>query len=233
MTMINRAIGAGILHALAPFSNAADPDVEKLLARMRQVYSTTNTAKITVRTTGLRFGKSQITSEIIYMKERKIRAKISSSGSAVGRTRLFISDGEKYSADDLSGNVQHGKFDLDSIPIPINLEAMSFWDWKRQLSTSPGANMELSKFKLESGVKWYGKEWIVLSETAHGQNVYVDYFVDPKTALIYRVQVYDLQKKQLRVETVVMNLDRNISVDPALFKIKAKTTDGGKAKIRF
>jgi hypothetical protein len=106
--------------------------------------------------------------------------------------------------------------------MPINLEVMSFWDWKRQLSTDPGSNMEESKFKLVQGESWNGKKWTVLEETAYGQNVFVRYFVDPSSSLIYRVLVYDLGRTKLQVETVVKKLERNIKVDPKKFEIKAE-----------
>lgn len=214
------ALLAGLIAATAM---AADKEVETLLARMRQVYSNTNTARIVIKTTGTRFGKTTITTDLTYMKDRKIHAKLSGFDTLKGRTRTFICDGKRTTVDDLAGNIQVSEFNPDIIPIPINLEAMSFWDWKRQLSTAEGANMELSKFKLRKNVSWNNKDWLVLEEKADGQNVYVDYFIDPKTALIHRVQVYDIRKRTLATETVVTRLDRNIKVDQNLFKIKGKT----------
>lgn len=217
-----RVLMAALMVAATSFAFAEDEEVEKLLARMREVYSSTRTAKITVKTSGPRFGKETVTTDITYMKERKIYAKLTGTHVAPGGARFFISDGQKVSVEDLSKNVQAGRFDLDFIPIPVNLEVMSFWDWKRQLSTAPGANMEESEMKLRKGVQWSGKEWWVLEETANGQNVYVDYYIDPKTALIHRVQVYDLRRKQLRTETVVTKIERNVRVDPNLFKVKSQ-----------
>ncbi|MBC8064474.1 MAG: hypothetical protein H7Y17_06570 [Chlorobia bacterium] len=227
-----RAITAGILLVVAGHAfgaKEADQEIEKLLARMREAYSGAKTARVTVKTTGLRFGKDTIVSDMTYMKERKIYTKISGNSSFPGRSRLFISDGVKVQVDDLSGNTQLSDFNLDFIPFPINLEAMSFWDWKRQLSTAPGANMNKSVMKLKKGVKWNGKDWLVLEETAHEQGVYVDYHIDPKTAFIHRVQVYDLKKKELRTEMVVSRLEINPRVDAKIFKLKAK---GGPTSIR-
>jgi hypothetical protein len=121
-------------------------------------------------------------------------------------------------------------FDLDAIPIPVNLEVMSFWDWKRQLSTSPGSNMETSKFKLKLNVPWNGKKWTLLQETAYGQGVYADYYIDPKTSLIYRVCVFDLQKSQVRTETAVVKLERDVKVNPSIFKVKATVREMPKIK---
>jgi outer membrane lipoprotein-sorting protein len=224
MTMMIRALMATLLLAAASVSFAKDDEVEKLLSRMREVYSSTKTARITVKTSGPRFGRETVTTEVTYMRERKIYAKLSGSAAAQGRARIFISDGQKVSVEDLSHNVQVSRFDPDFIPIPVNLEVMSLWDWKRQLSTEEGANMEHSEMRIRKGVKWNGKEWWVLEETANGQNVYVDYHIDPKTALIHRVQVFDLKKKQLRTEMVVSKLERNVRVDPGLFKVKTERT---------
>lgn len=200
---------------------AADKEVEAVLAKMRDAYSGTKTVRMTIKTSGTRFGKETITTDLVYMRERKIYAKMTGAGPFTGKPRLFVSDGKNVSFNDLSGNVQKSQFDLDLIPIPVNLEAMSFWDWKRQLSTTPGSNMEKSQFKLVKSAAWNGRQWILLGEKALGQNVYVDYYIDPKTFLIQRVQVYDLQKKQLRFETVVAKIEQNVKVDPNLFKVQA------------
>lgn len=215
---------ATLLVAAASVSFAENEEVEKLLSRMREVYSSTKTARITVKTSGPRFGRESVTTEVTYMKDRKIYAKLLGSSVSPGRARTFISDGTKVSLEDLSNNIQVSKFDLDFIPIPVNLEVMSLWDWKRQLSTDEGANMEESDIRIRKGVKWNGKEWWVLEETAHGQGVYVDYHIDPKTALIHRVQVFDLKKQQLRTEMVVTRLERNIKINQSLFKVKSPKT---------
>lgn len=220
MNMIKRPLVAIFLGLLAGSSHAVDQEVERLLSRMRNVYSSTMTARLVIKTTGPRFGKNTITTDLTYMKERRIYAKLSGFESLKGRTRIFVCDGQKISVDDFAGNPQLLDFNPDVIPLPINLEAMSFWDWKRQLSTSKGSNMEHSSFKLKKGVRWNNKSWWVLEEKADGQNVYVDYFIDPTTALIHRVQVYDIHKRNMITETVVAKVDRNIKVDPNLFKVK-------------
>jgi outer membrane lipoprotein-sorting protein len=230
MTKASLTIGLSFLLA-APLL-AADKEVEALLAKMREAYSGAKTAKITIKTTGARFGEDTITTEVVYMKDRKIFAKTTGAGPFSGKPRTFISDGNMVSFTDFSGNTQRTRFDFDLIPIPVNLEAMSFWDWKRQLSTSPGSNMEKSKFKLFRK-SWNGKQWVVLGETAHGQSVYVDYYIDPKTNLIHRVQVYDIGQKQLRLETVVAKFELNVRVDPGIFKVKPGSDFKEKKKIIF
>ena len=213
---------AAILGLVVASSYAADQEVEKLLSRMRDVYSSSSTARLVIQTTGPRFGKNTIVTDLTYMKERRIYAKLSGFESLKGRTRVFICDGQKVQVDDFAGNLQFLDFNPDIIPLPINLEAMSFWDWRRQLSTSKGSNMEHSSFKLKKGVRWNSKSWWVLEEKADGQDVYVDYYIDPTTALIHRVQVYDINKRHLITETVVAKIERNLKVDPNLFKVKSR-----------
>jgi outer membrane lipoprotein-sorting protein len=209
----------------------ADNEVEKLLSKMREAYSGTKTAKMTIKVSGPRLGKGTSTIELTYMKERKFFAKMSGGTASGGRPRQVISDGAHISFDDLSGHTQLSDFDLDFIPVPINLEAMSFWDWKRQLSTSPGSNMEESKFAIKKDVSWNGKNWLVLEETAYGQGVYVDYYIDPKTYFIYRVKVFDIDKSKLRQENIVTKLERNVKVDQKLFKVKTKDEGEVRSKV--
>jgi|GEM_PF-3232597 len=192
---------------------------------MRATYKETKTAHVVLKSTNSRFGKN-LTVDVFYMRERKIHATIEGLPSMHGKTWQFTSNGDEVQYDDLSGNVQSGDFDLDNIPMPVNLEVMSFWDWERQLSTASGGNMERSRFKLVKNESWNGKKWTVLEETAYAQDVFVRYFIEPSSSLIYRVLVYDLSKDSLRQETTVTKLDRNIKLSKRMFEIK-DGDDGG------
>ncbi len=199
---------------------AANKEVEDLLTQMRRAYSSVKSARLIVKTTSPRFGDQVLTTELSYARERKIHAKLSGLQTLNGRSIVFVSDGKKISVEDLAGNIKNADFDLDFIPVPVNLESMSFWDWKRQLSTAPGANMNKSSFKLRKNVSWNKKNWTVLEEKADGQGVSVDYFIDPKTAFIHRVMVYDYSKKTVSQETVITKLERDPKLNSNLFKIK-------------
>jgi len=214
-----RFLAAGLLVWTASFALGADKEVEELLAKMRSVYSGTKSAHIVVKTTNTKLGEKPIVVDLYYMRERKIRASVQGISSLRGKTYRYTSNGSRIAYDDLSGNIQYGAFSLD-VPIPINLEALSFWDWKRQLSTSRGSNMENSQFKIIRDEQWNKKRWTVLEETAYGQDVFVRYFLDPSTSMIYRVVVYDLARKEIRQETTVTKLERNVRVDSKMFEVK-------------
>lgn len=214
-----RFLAAGLLVWAASFALGADKEVEALLAKMRSIYSGTKSAHVVVKTTNNKLGSKPITVDMYYMAGRKIRASVDGIASRHGKTYRYTSNGSRVAYDDFAGNVQYGDFSLD-VPIPVNLEAMSFWDWKRQLSTSPGSNMQDSRFRIKSNEPWNGKKWTVLEETAYGQDVFVRYFLDPSTAMIYRVVVYDLARKEIRQETIVQKLERNVRVDPKMFEVK-------------
>ena len=115
MIMNTRLLWAIGLSAICSVTIAQDAAVESLLAKMRKAYSSAKTAKIVVKTTGPRFGTDPVVTELTYMKERKIYAKL--TGSFPGRTREFVSDGQKTSIDDLSGNVLLSEFDLQDLGV--------------------------------------------------------------------------------------------------------------------
>jgi len=214
-----RLLAAGALLWAASFALGADKEIEELLAKMRSAYGGTKAAHVVVKTINVKFSKKPVVVDLYYMSGRKIRASVDGLPSLQGRTYRYTSNGTRIAYDDFSGNVQYGQFSLD-VPIPVNLEAMSFWDWKRQLSTSPGSNMEASRFKLVRSEAWNNKKWLVLEETAYGQNVFVRYFIDPASSMIYRVMVYDLSRREMRQETVVTKLDRNPRIDSKMFDFK-------------
>lgn len=217
-----RFAAAGLLIWAASLSLGADREVEELLSKMRSVYSGSKTAHVLVTATSVRFGKNPIKVDLYYASPRKIKAKVDGLPSMRGKTWHYVSDGKRVASDDFTGTPQVGSWDPDSFQMPINLEVMSFWDWKRQLSTTEGSNMEKSQFKLIKGESWNGKKWTVLEETAYGQGVFVRYFIDPSSSLIYRVLVYDLGRTKLQVETVIKKIERNIKVDPKMFEIRVE-----------
>lgn len=214
-----RFLAAGLLVWMSSLALGADKEVEDLLAKMRAVYKGTKTAHVVLKSSNANIGKN-LTIDLYYMRERKIKATIEGLPSMRGKTWHLTSNGDEVAYDDFSGNVLTNDFDLDDTHMPINLETMSFWDWERQLSTDSGANMEHSRFKLVKNEDWNKKKWTVLEETALGQNVFVRYFIEPSSSLIWRVLVYDLHKTRLRQETTVTKLDRNVRLNRKMFEIK-------------
>jgi outer membrane lipoprotein-sorting protein len=215
-----RSVLAVYLSLISACAICADREVERLLAKMREAYRTTKTAHVVVKTTARRFGSQAVTTDLTFKREQKIAAKVYNLPSLKGKVWNYVCDGKQVSLDDLGGNVQRTKFDPDFIPMPINLEAMSFWDWKRQLSTGKGSNMEFSTFKLFTNVPWNNKKWTVLEETANAQKVFARYYIDQKSNLIYRVQVFDIEGRQQRLETTVAKIELNLSVNDKVFRLR-------------
>jgi len=207
-----------LLFALAAFCLPieADKEAEKLLSNMRQAYQSANFATLQSKTkTKIEEKEETFDVHMDYGKPNLIRMVFSFRGQQVAK----ISDGKKIYTVVGKGKAHEEKLTLDGLggDAPINLEAMAFFDWKRQLSTSPGANMSESKFKIVLSEEWNGRSWIVLEETAHGQNVFVRYFVDPKTFFIWRCDVKSLDKKKQIMTTEVQKLLLNPRLDPKTF----------------
>lgn len=184
---------------------------------MRQAYQSANTATMQSKTK-TRIDEKEETFDIHmdYGKPNQIRMVFAFRGQEVTK----ISDGKKIYIVVGQGKAHEEKLTLDGLggDAPINLEAMAFFDWKRQLSTSPGANMSESKFKIVLSEEWNGRSWIVLEETAHGQNVFVRYFVDPKTFFIWKCDVKSLDKKKQIMTTEVQKLLLNPKLDTKTFE---------------
>lgn len=209
--------------AASSFARDADKEVEKLLASMRQAYQSTQSASIVSKSTTEIEGKEETFAvRMDYTKPNLLRLVFTFRGQELTK----ISDGKKVYTVAGSGKPHEQKLTLDALggDAPINLETMAFFDWKRQLSTSLGANMEHSKFKIVLSEEWSGRSWIVLEETAHGQNVYVRYFVDPKTYLIWKCDVKSIDKKKSIMTTEVQKLLLNPKLDSKIFA--APKSDG-------
>jgi len=205
----------------APAPEPLDTEVDKLLASMRTAYQAANSASIRVKSR-VKVGDEWVTSMVTAYYEKPNRLNMAFKVKDVLLNR--VSDGKKvYTWVDLA-SIRTEEVDADTLSndAPINLEIMSFFDWKRQLSTSPGANMEKSKFKVIKSESWNGKSWIVLEESAHGQSVFVRYYIDPSTYLIWRCDVRDLEKRSGFLETEVVELTLNPKLEAALFKAPRK-----------
>jgi outer membrane lipoprotein-sorting protein len=197
-------------------ASAPDHDAEKLLASMRTAYAAATSAELKIRTKSFREDKETVYDvSFRYAKPNRLRALFNFRGHLLTR----IADGKKVYTVAEAGKPEVEELSPDSMGdgLPVNLEALSFFDWKRQLSTENGAFMEKSKFKVVPSESWNDKSWIVLEETAHGQGLFVRYFVDPKTYLIWRCDVRRLGSKEPVMETEVREMILNRKLDPKLF----------------
>jgi hypothetical protein len=124
-------------------------------------------------------------STISYQSPLRLCAKTALNGRTVG---YRVSDGANLATVNSNGSVVRSASSTDSLGggLVANLESLSFFDWKKQLSTDPGANMQRSTFRIVKGESWNNKKWTVLEETASKQGVFCRYFIDPATNLIWR-----------------------------------------------
>lgn len=216
--MRRRVIFLALLPLLASLAQAADPEVEALLANMRKAYSAIKTAKITTKTIlPSQAGEFELTTETTFQSPNHVWAKVSgfpgTPASLIVRT-----DGKKVVQEGPQGKKEE-KWSLDAVnePLPINLETLNLWDWKRQLSTGAGGNMQKSKFRLIKRETWKNIDWLVLEETA--PEAFVRYFIDPKTYLIHRTRYERLEGNELVMDAKITKIELNPKVDPKLFKL--------------
>jgi hypothetical protein len=81
----------------------------------------------------------------------------------------------------------------------------SFYDAFRQLSTAAGGFMSGSSLEVRPNMKWAGRSWTVLEETAGGLEV--EYFVDPNSHLIWRTVQRDSGSHEIRYESYLASME--------------------------
>ncbi len=202
---------------------ATEDEVQTLLAKMRKAYQNVGSVSLQGRSR-VRYseGEESHSFTLDYARPAKLRLVFDFRGKTIRR----VSDGERvytWVAEAKASEKPEpdiAKISMDALggEAPINLESMSFFDWKRQLSTTKGANMEKSELKVVPEEKWNGKEWVVLEEMAHGQGVFARYFIDPKTFFIWRCEVRTLDKKSFFMDTQVLGMKLNPSFGDGTFK---------------
>lgn len=203
---------------VAATSFAADKPVEDLLAKMRKTYQGTKTAKFETKMTVTgRNGKVVISLLFEFAQPNKMRASMQVP-NAVEQT-VYCNGKDVVVVDNTNGGKQTMPYSVDVLgrAIQANLESICFFDWARQLSTATGGNMKESKFKILSE-KWNGKTYTVLEETAEAQNVFVRYFIDPKTNYIWRTVVQDLKTKKEMQDFEIVKLALGEAISPSRFE---------------
>jgi hypothetical protein len=207
------------LLALAASALSADPDVEKLLSNMREAYKSVKTAQLTVKQTQfLEDEKAELEAVVSYKNPEKIRMT-----ATIGPKEIVLrSNGKKIRIDGAQDAPVVEDVDMERFPIPFNLETICFWDYQRQLSTDEKANMHESELVIKTDEEWNDKKWTVLEETVRGeQKVFVRYFIDPKTNLIWRTVVADLDDKDKPVQdNVVLKMETGVELEDKLFEVE-------------
>lgn len=213
---MNRLLALGAVFGLAAFACPSDPTVEELLSGMRRAYRETKTANFQTKSEIREEGQElTVVLDGQYMSPNKM--KVSFTGVPSGAVTLYC-DGTKVSVAIEGKVVRTMDYTLDSLGRSLfaNLETLSFFDWKRQLSTEEGGNMQKSKLKIVKE-DWNGKSWFVLEEHAPEQKVEVRYFVDPDTKFIWRTVATMIGDKQPFMDARIVKLDLNPAIDEKVF----------------
>lgn len=218
-----RAVGVVLSLGLAPWCLAASADVEALLANMRKAYAAVKSARLVTQTVRNGQGPSvNATVTTNYIAPLNVHFAIRGMHEAPkGGQAVVVTDGKRIQYHGFSGPANEIRYQPDrlNVNLPINLETINFYDYKRQLSTERGGNMRRSSLKIVKGEVWKDKTWTVLEETV--DNLLIRYFVDPKTFLMHRTVMSGLKTKRLLMDAVIVDMRVNAPVDPKLFKLKA------------
>lgn len=213
-----RALAISLLALAAMPTFAADKDVEDILKVLRDNYSKAKSVHMEVVSTMLvgQGEEIQLSSKAWYLGPSTFRIETKSDGGTI----ISASDGKNGYNKGIDGKVAKGKFDPDDIASPVNLEVLCFWDWKRQLSTTPGNNMNESELRLLKKETWKDKDYMVLEEKAPKSKVFVRYYIDPVKKFIVRTAVYSLDNTAILLQDhKVTKFELNAKVDEKLLKL--------------
>ena len=205
--------------AFAAVSFAADKEVEELLAKMRTKYKDIGSVTFTMEAT-ITADNGDVTVKMDggFKSPNLMYADI----TAENETAKVVCDGLKiYAIAADSKQVLEIPYNVDNmgrVLMGANLEIINFYDWKRQLSTAAGDNMHDSKLSLRKDVKWNNKTWTVLEESAPTVGVYVEYYIDPKTNLVWRTVQMSLDKEFVRGDFVIKSMKTGVKIDDKKFK---------------
>lgn len=213
-----RALAISILALAAIPAFAADKDVEDILKVLRDNYSKAKSVQMEVVSTML-VGEGeeiQLSSKAWYLGPSTFRIETKADTGTI----ISASDGKNGYNKGIDGKVVKGKFDPDDIASPVNLEVLCFWDWKRQLSTTKGNNMNESELRLLKKETWKDKDYMVLEEKAPKSKVFVRYYIDPVKKFIVRTAVYSLDNTAILLQDhKVTKFELNAKVDAKLLKL--------------
>lgn len=215
-----RALAFASLMILSPACLADDKEVDELLSKMRKAYRSAKTAKLVVETKVDSQDKFRAQTKVSFKSPNKIHAR--TTGLPGGVEITMVSDGRRMIVSGPGGN-QNLDFSMQNALRNLvgNLETICFWDWQRQLSNESGGNMQQSDLSITKE-KWEGKEWIVLDEDAPSVGLFVRYYVDPQSFLIWRTiqmtQEGKPSKRKVIQDFVVKSLEIDPEIDESIFK---------------
>jgi hypothetical protein len=198
---------------------------------MRSAYRSVKTAKLSLSST---VAGRLYRSTIYYQAPKSVRAEISTlAGAPPTTTQTIITDGKmiwrRVSGMPTSRTAPYNMNVLEGALPVCNLESLCFYDWDRQLSTSPGHNMAHSILTIQPNQEWNGRKWIVLQESAPNEQVPVlcHYWVDPKTFLIWRTTQRQFGHAADALDDRITKIEVNIPLPAPTFHIPAPDSGGG------
>lgn len=215
--------------ALSVGALAADKEVEDLLAEMRKAYKNVGTVTFKLESTILA-ENGDIVVQMVggFRSPNKMYVNIDFDNRQV----KVVSDGKKvYVVVGNSDRIVEMPYDIDIMGQVLqgaNLEVINFYDWERQLSTGQlsngeDANMHDSKLSIRRNEKWNGKTWLVLEESAPQVGVYVEYYIDPKTHLVWRTVQMSIDKEFTRGDFILKSLKRGAKISDKRFQKPIRT----------
>ena len=183
-----------------------DAAVERLLMRMRDAYASVDHARLETRERRLTpSGWSTREGTVEYWADSRLRARFSIPD--YGEVEVE-SDGFKITVRDATrSGPDVVRYDAGNLNRALlgNLEVYSFYDAFRQLSTAAGGFMSGSSLEVRLDMEWAGSSWTVLEETAGGLRI--EYFVDPRSHLIWRTVRRDAGSDEIRYESYLANME--------------------------
>jgi hypothetical protein len=200
-----------------------DPQAEALLIKMRTMYSSIKTARLTTTYEEVRPGaRVLLTSKCAFKAPFSIRMVSEGLPKLAKSGYLLVTNGKRVHVAGLPSKAYTRNFDGRELRrnLPhINLEVMCLWDWDRQLSRKRrSGNMFGSTFKVTTEM-WRGRPFTILEETNKGQEVRVRYYLDPKTTMIWRTEVFRLEGAQPHVIATIDTMELNVALDPNSFVV--------------
>ncbi|HEY0866817.1 MAG TPA: hypothetical protein VGE01_05550 [Fimbriimonas sp.] len=203
---------------------AADAKVEDLLTKMRDAYKGVKSARLEVKTTLYEEEeKFESSTKVLFANPNKVSIELTPEDQESDEkiTLFYRHDGKKMAAGTKKDELRSREYDDEEFPIAtVNLETLSFWEWDKQLNTAEGKNMHDSELKVVEDVEWNGKKWTTLEESAKEAKVFVRYYIDPKTHLIWRTEVKNLDTMAPMEDVQVTQLETGVEIEEDEFKIE-------------
>ena len=141
-----------------------------------------------------------------------------------GGLAVILCDGRKVATFSSSGKRKISTYSTEALTdlLPTNVETLAFFNSNHVLSRERGCEMFGSELTVIADKEWKSKHWKVLRETNSKDSVQVDYYIDPKTNLIWRTVGEDSKTHKSFIDAEVLELDVKAKIDPSRFKFPEK-----------